>query len=226
MVEFLSSILASKSLAHFNTSIDPRQTHAIMDNHHIFEPTSTLLRLNSSRSVLIGKDGTPFVSLWCDQRHRNWLSPLLARKLGELDFSGMAGRWDDLQRVTDVQLILKLIRDPAYKRYVKGFRPNRKSAKEVPIQLKEVKSIFILSSFLFLLALTSFGVEAGHVNRTKKAHWNGYKADIKPNKCINSYIRKKLKAIGNRSDDGAPQFRSPAKNIYAGESDKWDILYV
>ncbi|XP_035708425.1 uncharacterized protein LOC118435963 [Folsomia candida] len=70
------------------------------------------------------------------------------------------------------------------------------------------------------------GTETGHVNRTKKAHWNGYKADIKPNKCINSYIRKKFKAIGNRSDDGAPQFRSPAKNIYAGESDKWDILYV
>ncbi|OXA39044.1 Glutamate receptor ionotropic, NMDA 2D [Folsomia candida] len=136
VVEFLSSTLASKSLAHFNTSIDPRQTYAIMDDHHIFEPTSTLLRINGSRSVLNGKDATPFVSLWCDLRFRNWLSPLLDRKLGQLEVSGMAGRWDELQRVTNVQLILRLIRDPAYKRYSKGFRPNRESAKEVPIQLK------------------------------------------------------------------------------------------
>ncbi|XP_035711587.1 uncharacterized protein LOC118436973 [Folsomia candida] len=73
--------------------------------------------------------------------------------------------------------------------------------------------------------LVTGGTEAGHVNRTKRSHWNGYKADIKPNSCISSFIQKSFKRIGNRSDDGAPQYRSPGNHIFAREENQWDILY-
>ncbi|OXA43217.1 Calsyntenin-2 [Folsomia candida] len=161
MTNTIPCILASKPLVYFNTSIDPRQTYAIIDDHDNFQRLSTLLKINGSQSVLNGRDGTPFVSVSYDQRYKNWLSPLLARKLRQLEVSGIAGRWDDLQTVTDVEGVLHLIKDPAYGRYGTGVPPSRESAKETPIQLKAVKSIFILSSFLFLLALTSFGVEEG-----------------------------------------------------------------
>ncbi|OXA37359.1 hypothetical protein Fcan01_27854 [Folsomia candida] len=129
-VEFFTSILASKPLTYFNTSIDPRQTYAIMDDHDNYERLSTLLKINGSQ------------------------------KLGQPEVSGIPGRWDDLQTVTDVEGVLYLIEDPAYERYTKGVPPTKESkAKETPVPLKAVTSIFILSSFLLLLALTSFGVE-------------------------------------------------------------------
>ncbi len=67
------------------------------------------------------------------------------------------------------------------------------------------------------------GTEKGHADGTY-SHWNGYKLDISKYTCIGSYIRNTFTYIGLRSD-GAPQYRSGAGNIYAEESNHWDILY-
>jgi len=69
------------------------------------------------------------------------------------------------------------------------------------------------------------GTETGHGNGSSRSHWNGYKADIRLNSCINSYIERSFAYIGVRSD-GAKMYRSAAGNIYAREENHWDILYV
>ncbi len=57
------------------------------------------------------------------------------------------------------------------------------------------------------------------------SHWNGYKVDVALNSCIDSYITRTFTNIGRRSD-GAAQYRSAAGNIYARESNHWDITYI
>jgi hypothetical protein len=67
------------------------------------------------------------------------------------------------------------------------------------------------------------GTEVGHSSGTY-SHWNGYKADISINTCINSYVTNSFAYIGDRGD-GAPLYESAAGNIYAKEGNHWDILY-
>ena len=67
------------------------------------------------------------------------------------------------------------------------------------------------------------GTETGHASGTY-SHWNGYKVDTSITTCINNYIYNSFTYIGLRGD-GAPQYRSAAGNIYARESNHWDILY-
>ncbi|OXA45609.1 uncharacterized protein LOC110856663 [Folsomia candida] len=67
------------------------------------------------------------------------------------------------------------------------------------------------------------GTETGHASGTY-SHWNGYKADISLNACINSYVTNSFTYIGDRGD-GAPMYQSAAGNIYAKEGNHWDILY-
>ncbi|OXA39988.1 uncharacterized protein LOC110860957 [Folsomia candida] len=68
------------------------------------------------------------------------------------------------------------------------------------------------------------GTETGHASGTY-SHWNGYKVDISLNTCVNNWITNTYTFIGNRPGDGAPQYQSAAGNIYARESNHWDILY-
>lgn len=67
------------------------------------------------------------------------------------------------------------------------------------------------------------GTEVGHSSGTY-SHYNGYKVDTSITTCINSYITRNFTYIGLRGD-GAPQYKSAAGNIYAKESNHWDILY-
>lgn len=67
------------------------------------------------------------------------------------------------------------------------------------------------------------GTETGHSSGTY-SHWNGYKVDISITTCVNNWIYNHYTYIGVRSD-GAPMYRSAAGNIYARESNHWDILY-
>lgn len=67
------------------------------------------------------------------------------------------------------------------------------------------------------------GTEVGHASGTY-SHYNGYKVDTSITTCINGYITRNFTYIGLRGD-GAPQYKSAAGNIYAKESNHWDILY-
>lgn len=67
------------------------------------------------------------------------------------------------------------------------------------------------------------GTETGHASGTY-SHWNGYKVDISFTSCIGSYIQNNFTYIGKRGD-GAPMYKSAAGNIYAKESNHWDITY-
>ena len=62
------------------------------------------------------------------------------------------------------------------------------------------------------------GTETGHSTQTY-SHWNGYKIDISPTSCVNSYITRNFRYIGNS------QYKSPAGNLYYNEGDHWDITY-
>jgi hypothetical protein len=67
------------------------------------------------------------------------------------------------------------------------------------------------------------GTETGHADGTY-SHWNGYKADIAHNSCIDSYVKNSFTHIATRSD-GATRWRSSAGNVYADEGSHWDITY-
>ncbi|NEA64630.1 hypothetical protein [Streptomyces sp. SID12488] len=67
------------------------------------------------------------------------------------------------------------------------------------------------------------GTEDGHADGTY-SHWNGYKADINPNSCITNYIHSNFTRISDRGD-GAARWRSSSGNVYARESNHFDITY-
>jgi hypothetical protein len=67
------------------------------------------------------------------------------------------------------------------------------------------------------------GTETGHASGTY-SHWNGYKLDYSLTTCLGNYITGSFTRIANRSD-GAAQYQSGSGNIYARESNHWDVLY-
>ena len=67
------------------------------------------------------------------------------------------------------------------------------------------------------------GTETGHAGGTY-SHRNGYKVDFSTYTCVGNYIRANFTRIANRGD-GAAQWRSGAGNIYALESNHWDVTY-
>jgi hypothetical protein len=71
--------------------------------------------------------------------------------------------------------------------------------------------------------IVSGGTELGHA-RGRFSHWNGYKIDVLPNRCVNRYITARFRHIGVRGD-GAPLYRSRSGGIYADEGSHWDLLY-
>ena len=71
--------------------------------------------------------------------------------------------------------------------------------------------------------IVSGGTERGHAHG-RFSHWNGYKIDVLPNRCINRFITKRYRHIGGRGD-GAALYRSRSGAIYANEGSHWDLLY-
>ncbi|PAA79776.1 hypothetical protein BOX15_Mlig016349g1 [Macrostomum lignano] len=67
------------------------------------------------------------------------------------------------------------------------------------------------------------GTEKGHKSGNY-SHYNGYKLDIALNPCISSYIQAKFRYSGKRSD-GAKLYTDGRENVYALESNHWDIVY-
>ena len=67
------------------------------------------------------------------------------------------------------------------------------------------------------------GTETGHASGTY-SHWNGYKVDVSPTTCVSSYITSHYAYYGVRGD-GATMYRAASGNIYARESNHWDITY-
>ncbi|MFC0622540.1 hypothetical protein [Kribbella deserti] len=68
------------------------------------------------------------------------------------------------------------------------------------------------------------GTEVGHASGTY-SHRNGYKIDWALSTCIQNYINANFTRISNRPGDNAPRWQSGAGNIYARESNHWDVLY-
>jgi uncharacterized membrane protein len=67
------------------------------------------------------------------------------------------------------------------------------------------------------------GTEVGHAGGTY-SHYNGYKVDVSPTTCVSSYITGHYSYSGTRSD-GAALYTAPSGNVYARESNHWDITY-
>ena len=67
------------------------------------------------------------------------------------------------------------------------------------------------------------GTEIGHASGTY-SHYNGYKVDVPLTTCISNYITSRYTYSGTRGD-GAALYTAPSGNVYARESNHWDITY-
>lgn len=67
------------------------------------------------------------------------------------------------------------------------------------------------------------GTEIGHASGTQ-SHWNGHKLDISPTVCVTNYIKTNYKDVGKRGD-GAQMYDDGSGNIFARETDHWDITF-
>ncbi|MFR9675177.1 hypothetical protein [Streptomyces sp. TR06-5] len=67
------------------------------------------------------------------------------------------------------------------------------------------------------------GTETGHAGGTY-SHWNGYKLDFHPYSCLSNYITSAFTYIGTRSD-GAALYEAASGNLYARESNHWDVTF-
>lgn len=67
------------------------------------------------------------------------------------------------------------------------------------------------------------GTEIGHSSSTH-SHWNGYKVDITPSVAVSNYIETNFTKDKKRGD-GAQMYKDASGNVYARESDHWDITY-
>lgn len=88
------------------------------------------------------------------------------------------------------------------------------------------------SSLLGLIALrresgcpliVSGGTERGHADGVY-THYNGYKADVMPNRCVDAFVKNHYRYYDVRGD-GADLYKSPNGYTYADEGGHWDILF-
>ena len=91
------------------------------------------------------------------------------------------------------------------------------------VNLDSIRGIITLKSASGCAINITGGTETGHAGGTY-SHWNGYKLDISPAACVSNYITGSFAFIGYRGD-GAAMYESGSGNIYARESNHWDILY-
>lgn len=67
------------------------------------------------------------------------------------------------------------------------------------------------------------GTETGHAGGTY-SHWNGWKIDIRRTACVDAYVAKWFKPIGEVAGWGI-QFRARSGNLYTNEGKHWDIIF-
>jgi hypothetical protein len=91
------------------------------------------------------------------------------------------------------------------------------------VNLTTIQGIITLKNASGCAINATGGTETGHASGTY-SHWNGYKIDISLYTCVGNYITGTFPYVGRRSD-GAALYKSAAGNIYARESNHWDILY-
>ncbi|MEO5875793.1 MAG: hypothetical protein ABIS86_06915 [Streptosporangiaceae bacterium] len=73
--------------------------------------------------------------------------------------------------------------------------------------------------------IVSGGTEKGHAKQ-KYSHENGWKADVMPTRCVDAYVHKHLRKVGERSD-GSALYRAGSGPLYADEhGTHWDILFA
>ncbi|WP_443064738.1 hypothetical protein [Streptomyces sp. NBC_00588] len=92
------------------------------------------------------------------------------------------------------------------------------------INLATVQGAITLKNASGCATTITGGTETGHASGTY-SHWNGYKLDFDPTTCLSNYITGTFTYIGPRAGDGAPQYRAASGNIYARESNHWDVLF-
>ncbi|MCP2340445.1 hypothetical protein [Actinomadura rupiterrae] len=68
----------------------------------------------------------------------------------------------------------------------------------------------------------SGGTEQGHAPG-KLSHGTGHKIDVMPTQCLDTYIPGHFQHTGVRGDN-AELYRSPSGDVFARETDHWDIL--
>jgi hypothetical protein len=91
------------------------------------------------------------------------------------------------------------------------------------INLDTIRGVITLKGASGCAINVTGGTETGHAGGTY-SHWNGYKIDISPYACVSNYITGTFPFIGYRGD-GAALYQSGAGNVYARESNHWDITY-
>jgi hypothetical protein len=101
--------------------------------------------------------------------------------------------------------------------------PNCPSLQDV--NLATIEGIIALKKTSGCPITITHGTEIDDKSVSQYAHWNGYKLDIMSNSCITNHIRRNFTYMGPRQGDNAPQFKSPAGNIYADEGEHWDITF-
>lgn len=101
------------------------------------------------------------------------------------------------------------------------------------IRLRTIEGVIDLKTYSGCTIQVTGGTEVGHETGSdtttwhdpnKLSHWNGYKIDIALNSCVSSYIQTRYTQIATRSD-GAKQYQDGVGDIYALESNHWDITY-
>ena len=71
------------------------------------------------------------------------------------------------------------------------------------------------------------GTEVGHGSRARgrHSHYNGYKVDVRHNRCLDRYLHRSFRYLGLRGD-GYPQWRTRSGNLYCDEGSHWDVTYL
>lgn len=103
-----------------------------------------------------------------------------------------------------------------WRRYCTSYEGMRRGTIEGVIALKRASKCKIR---------VSGGTETGHEKR-KFSHWNGYKADVMPTKCVDAYIHTHMRQVGKRRG-GSKLYRARSGPLYADEhGTHWDILFA
>lgn len=72
--------------------------------------------------------------------------------------------------------------------------------------------------------MVSGGTETGHA-KGRFSHWNGYKIDVMPSRCVDQYILRHYRYTRTRGGDEAELYQARSGAVFAQEAGHWDILF-
>ncbi|OXA54221.1 hypothetical protein Fcan01_11659 [Folsomia candida] len=98
-VSFITTILTMGNLTVLNGSVDTGLTYAVIDIEGVVGILAALLKSNGSRLVLNAREDFPLITMYFGQTSRNWVYPIITRRLGNLKASGIEGVWAKLEIV-------------------------------------------------------------------------------------------------------------------------------